>query len=164
MFARKIALLTVASVLAAPLLVACSSDSGSNGSSEEITLYSGRGEYLVGSLFDQFTEETGIKVNARYGGSAELAAQMLEEGDKSPAQVYLSQDSSFALATVEEILATLPADIVNLIPKSYRAANDTWIGVTGRARVIAYDSETLTEGEVPTSPPKLVFKGCFYSR
>ena len=60
MFARKIALLTVVSVLTAPLLVACSSDSGSNGSSEEITLYSGRGEYLVGSLFDQFTEETGI--------------------------------------------------------------------------------------------------------
>ena len=150
MFARKIALLTVVSVLTAPLLVACSSDSGSNGSSEEITLYSGRGEYLVGSLFDQFTEETGIKVNARYGGSAELAAQMLEEGDKSPAQVYLSQDSG-ALGTVEGILATLPADIINLIPKSYSAVNDTWIGVTGRARVIAYDSETVTEGEVPTS-------------
>jgi iron(III) transport system substrate-binding protein len=142
-----------------PVLAACSSESDSSpeaaASSEsaevgELVVYSGRSEELVGPLFAEFTNATGIKVSARFGDSAELAAQMLEEGDRSPAQVYFSQDAG-ALGSVEELLSTLPESVTTLVPEQYRAVNDTWTGVTGRARVIAYDAESVPADQVPQS-------------
>ena len=113
-------------------------------------VYSGRSEELVGPLFKEFTTETGVTVNARFGDSAELAAQMLEEGDRSPAQIYFSQDAG-ALGAVEELLATLPESVTSLVPQQYRATNNTWTGVTGRARVIAYDPQSVPAEQVPQS-------------
>jgi iron(III) transport system substrate-binding protein len=91
-------------------------------------------------------------VQARYGDTAELAAQIIEEGDRTPAQVYFAQDAG-ALGAIAAagLFAPLPASVADLVPADYRAADDTWTGVTGRARVIAYDSEQVTAEEVPTS-------------
>ena len=156
---RSTILTAVASIsLLLPVLAACSSDTSSSdagssaGSTEsaELVVYSGRSEELVGPLFKEFTTETGVTVNARFGDSAELAAQMLEEGDRSPAQIYFSQDAG-ALGAVEELLATLPESVTSLVPQQYRATNDTWTGVTGRARVIAYDPQSVPADQVPQS-------------
>jgi len=156
---RSTILTAVASIsLLLPVLAACSSDTSSSdagssaGSTEsaELVVYSGRSEELVGPLFKEFTTETGVTVNARFGDSAELAAQMLEEGDRSPAQIYFSQDAG-ALGAVEELLATLPESVTSLVPQQYRATNNTWIGVTGRARVIAYDPQSVPAEQVPQS-------------
>ncbi|MCH9841317.1 MAG: iron ABC transporter substrate-binding protein [Actinomycetia bacterium] len=156
---RSTILTAVASIsLLLPVLAACSSDTSSSdagssaGSTEsaELVVYSGRSEELVGPLFKEFTTETGVTVNARFGDSAELAAQMLEEGDRSPAQIYFSQDAG-ALGAVEELLATLPESVTSLVPQQYRATNNTWTGVTGRARVIAYDPQSVPAEQVPQS-------------
>ena len=156
---RSTILTAVASIsLLLPVLAACSSDTSSSdagssaGSTEsaELVVYSGRSEELVGPLFKEFTTETGVTVNARFGDSAELAAQMLEEGDRSPAQIYFSQDAG-ALGAVEELLATLPESVTSLVPEQYRATNNTWTGVTGRARVIAYDPQSVPAEQVPQS-------------
>lgn len=156
---RSTILTAVASIsLLLPVLAACSSDTSSSdagssaGSTEsaELVVYSGRSEELVGPLFKEFTTETGVTVNARFGDSAELAAQMLEEGDRSPAQIYFSQDAG-ALGAVEELLATLPESVTSLVPQQYRATNNTWTGVTGRARVIAYDPQSIPAEQVPQS-------------
>ncbi|MCH9739058.1 MAG: iron ABC transporter substrate-binding protein [Actinomycetia bacterium] len=152
-------LTAVASIaLLLPVLAACSSDTSSSDTgsstesaeSAELVVYSGRSEELVGPLFKEFTDATGVTVNARFGDSAELAAQMLEEGDRSPAQIYFSQDAG-ALGAVEELLATLPESVTSLVPEQYRATNDTWTGVTGRARVIAYDPQSVLADQVPQS-------------
>ncbi len=127
-----------------------SSDSGAPGAG--ITVYSGRAEELVGPLFAQFTEQTGIPIQARYGDTAELAAQLLEEGDASPAQVYFAQDAG-ALGAVAAagLLAPLPSAVATAVPENYRSPDGTWTGVTGRARVIAYDPQQVPEAEVPQS-------------
>jgi iron(III) transport system substrate-binding protein len=119
---------------------------------DAIVIYSGRSESLVAPLFEQFTQETGIPVQVRYGDTAELAAQILEEGDRTPAQVYFAQDAG-ALGAIAGagLFAPLPASVAEVVPADYRAADDTWTGVTGRARVIAYDSEQVPADEVPQS-------------
>lgn len=139
-----------------PVLAACSSDSDSSSSTaessetSELVVYSGRSEELVAPLFAEFTKTTGITISARFGDSAELAAQMLEEGDRSPAQVYFSQDAG-ALGSVNSLLSTLPESVTSLVAPEYRAVDNTWTGVTGRARVIAYDPESVPADQVPQS-------------
>ncbi len=139
-----------------PVLAACSSDSSSSSESTEssetsdLVVYSGRSEELVGPLFAEFTKATGITISARFGDSAELAAQMLEEGDRSPAQVFFSQDAG-ALGSVNSLLSTLPESVTSLVAPEYRAVDNTWTGVTGRARVIAYDPESVPADQVPQS-------------
>lgn len=121
-------------------------------SADALVIYSGRSEALVAPLFERFTAETGIPVSARFGDTAELAAQILEEGDRTPAQVYFSQDAgALGAIAAEGLFAPLPAGAADVVPREYRAADDTWTGVTGRARVIAYDSQQVKADEVPQS-------------
>jgi iron(III) transport system substrate-binding protein len=114
------------------------------------TLYSGRDEELVAPLIEMFEKESGIEVDVRYGNTAELGALLLEEGDKTPAQVFLSQDAG-ALGALSNagLFAPLPDDVTEAVPAGYTSTDDSWVGVTGRARVIVYDSEKLSEADVP---------------
>jgi iron(III) transport system substrate-binding protein len=122
-----------------------------------VILYSGRNESLVQPLIDTFTEQTGITVDIRYAGSSELAAQLLEEGADSPAAVFLSQDAgALGALSLEGLFAELPADITDRVNPAFTSYDDSWVGVTGRARVIVYDSETLSVEELPTTADEIV--------
>lgn len=149
--------LGLAAVIALILsLTACSSESnqstsdGDSLSGTELTVYSGRSEEFIGPFFADFEAATGIKLNVRYGDSAELAAQLLEEGGNSPADIFISQDAGSLGAVAESrMLATLDSEILSLAPAEYQAASGAWVGLTGRARVFAYDPMKVTE--LPTS-------------
>ena len=112
----------------------------------DFVVYVGRSETLIQPLIDQYVAETGVDVQVRYAGSAELAAQILEEGNNSPADVFMAQDAG-ALGAVSKAgyLRELDADLLNLIDPEYRAADGTWMGVSGRVRVFNYNPEKVTE-------------------
>lgn len=120
-------------------------------------LYSGRDEGLIQPLIDQFQVETGIEVEVRYGNTAEMAATLLEEGEATRAGVFLAQDAG-ALGAVskEGLFATLPAEIANAVPAGFTSVDGSWVGVTGRARVVVYDTETITEDQLPSTADGLV--------
>ena len=111
-----------------------------------LTIYSGRSEDLVQPVIDDFTKETGIAVEVRYAGGAELAAQILEEGENSPAGIFFSQDAG-ALGAISKVglLKPIPQDLLDLVPAAYSAADGTWIGVSGRIRVFNYNPAKVTQ-------------------
>jgi iron(III) transport system substrate-binding protein len=120
------------------------------GSEESITIYSGRNEDLISDLLDTFTQETGIQVEVRYGDSAELAAQILEEGDNIRADVYFGQDAGALGALAKEgVTKTLPSDITDLVADQFKSIDSQWVGVSGRSRVIVVDPTKVSV--LPTS-------------
>jgi iron(III) transport system substrate-binding protein len=142
---RAIAALAV--LLAAAAVAGCG---GSDEASGPITVYSGREEELVAPLFEQFTEETGVEVDVRYGDSAELAATIAEEGDNSPADVFFAQDPG-SLGAVDAQLEELPEDVLERVDESYRDADGRWVGTSGRTRVLVYNTDAVSENELPAS-------------
>ncbi|WP_353826289.1 extracellular solute-binding protein [Agromyces sp. SYSU T0242] len=142
--------LVLAGGLAAAATLALTGCTAPADDEETLTVYVGRAESLVGPLIEQFEEESGIRVEARYAATPELAALVLEEGDRTPAEVFLSQDAGALGALADaDLVAPIPADLADLIPDGFTSQDDSWIGVTGRARVLAYDGEQLAEDEVP---------------
>lgn len=106
---------------------------------KELTVYSGRSEEFIAPFFTAWEKESGIKLNVRYGDSAELAAQILEEGKNSPADLFLSQDAgSLGAVSAAALFTELPESVAGEIEEKYVAGDRSWVGVTGRARVFAY--------------------------
>ena len=118
----------------------------------ELTIYSGREQDLVGPLLDRFAKEEGIDIKVRYGGTPELAATIDEEGDASPADVFFSQDAG-ALGALQRArrLAKLPSDVTGAVDRRFRSPRGDWVGVSGRARVVAYNRDELDESDLPRS-------------
>ena len=117
-----------------------------------LTIYSGRNEELVGPLIEQLKAATGATVEVRYGSTGEMAAQLLEEGAESPADLFFAQDAG-ALGAVAEagLLAPLPAEVVEPALETYRATDSTWVATSARARVVVYNTELVPEAELPAS-------------
>jgi len=117
-----------------------------------LVIYCGRGKSLVEPLLERFERQTGIESEIRYAGSTDLANLLLEEGRRTPADVFFSQDPG-ALGAVGErgLLATLPPTTLSNVQERYRADDGRWVGTSGRARVIAWSTDRLTQEDVPPS-------------
>ena len=134
---------------AAAVLAACG-----GGGDDTLTVYSGRSETLVQPVIDQFTDATGIEVAVKYGGTAELAATLQEEGDRTPADIFYAQDPD-GLGSVEPLLSALNADTLARVPEWARSPDGLWAGVSGRARVLVYNPERVSEAELPRTLEEL---------
>jgi len=146
-------------LLAVLALAACESspepsanEGGSNGEEfsgvGKLVIYSGRSESLVQPIIDQFEEATNIDVAVRYGSTSELAGVLLEEGEKSPADIFFAQDPG-GLGAVQAagLLAPLPEEILAKVPSRFAAKEGDWLGISGRARTVVYNSEAIADPE-----------------
>lgn len=156
----KLAAVVLAVGVGASLMAGCSSSSEQASEVTELTIYSGRSEEFIAPFFEQWQAQSGIKLNIRYGDSAELAAQILEEGKNSPADLFLSQDAgSLGAVAAADLFTTLPDDVATSIPATYIAAKRQWVGVTGRARVFAYNPTLKTLPQSVTDLTSPTYKG-----
>ena len=119
----------------------------------DLTIYSGRGESLVGELIERFEDQTGINIRVRYGGTSELALTIGEEGSRSPADIFYGQDAgALSYLAEQDLAARLPADIRATVKNGNLKDDDGfWIATSGRARVMILSPE-----RVP-NPPDSVF-------
>jgi iron(III) transport system substrate-binding protein len=153
---KHLILLLAALLTAALGVAACGDDEGGDAASgddgDALVVYSGRNQDLVGDLLQRFERETGTKLQVRYSNSADLAATLLEEGDNSPADVFFSQDAG-ALGALQkqDRLAELPQAILDEVEPRFRSPQGRWVGVTARARVVAYDRREVDEADLPRS-------------
>ena len=118
-----------------------------------LTVYSGRSQSLVHPLLEAFGESTGVSIRIKYAGSASTAATLLEEGDNTPADVVFLQDpGSLGSLAATGMLAELPQATLDKVDPRLRDPGGLWIGTSGRARTIIYNTETINpEADLPPS-------------
>ncbi len=154
---RKLSVVLFTGVLLLVLLTACtanqpvSTDSSAAveaADSASLVIYSGRKESLVQPVIDRFVEETGIEVEVRYGKTSEMAGVLLEEGENSPADLFYAQDPG-GLGAIQDagMLAILPESILSQVPTRFASDVGEWVGISGRARVIVYNTDAITDPE-----------------
>jgi iron(III) transport system substrate-binding protein len=117
-----------------------------------LTLYNGQHRATTEALVAAFTQSTGIVVTMRNAESPELAAQIAEEGARSPADVFFSEQSP-PIASLQEkgLLGQTDPATLKLIPAKYNSNDGTWIGASVRTRVITYNKKMISPADMPKS-------------
>ncbi|MGQ0805292.1 MAG: iron ABC transporter substrate-binding protein [Actinomycetota bacterium] len=147
MAGRRVLLSLLALALAAPALTSCSGGGG-----DRLTIYSGRQQELILPLLEDFSDETGIGIDVRYGDSADLALLIDEEGSRSPADVFLSQSpGAVGFLEGDGRLEKLPHGTLDEVDERFRSADGRWVGISGRVRVLVYNTETVDPADLPQS-------------
>lgn len=117
-----------------------------------VTIYSGRSEDLVQPVLDAFECASGISTSINYGDPTDLALSLTEEGDRTPADVFFSKSpGAVGFLRNEGLLAPLSSEILDQVEASNSAADGTWVGVTGRKRVLVYNVDNVDPAELPDS-------------
>lgn len=121
-----------------------------------LVIYSGRDEKLIGPLIEKAKKDLNKDIQVRYGDTAELAIALLEEGKNSRADLFFAQDAG-ALGTLEKKQVTQPiaSKLLNKVDSRFRSAKGHWLGISGRARVIDYNTKLVKSGELPKSISQL---------
>jgi iron(III) transport system substrate-binding protein len=142
----------IAAVVSTVAVVLSATSCSSSSESDELLIYNAQHESLTKEWIDAFTKETGIKVTYRQGGDTELGNQLVAEGNASPADVFLTENSP-ARAAVEKagLFADLDPATLDQVPAQYRPATGKWTGVAARSTVFVYNTSRLQPDQLPKS-------------
>ncbi len=141
---RRLLVGTAAAVLAAPRLA--------RAAGESVTLYNGQHRATTEALVTAFTKATGIEVVVRNAESPELSSQIVEEGERSPADLFFSEQSPpIAAIDAKGMLGKVDPATLAAIPARYASKDGTWIGASVRTRVITYNKAMVPVAELPKS-------------
>ena len=145
-FWPRATLLIVVLALVAPLALAACGD-------EKLTVYSGRSKDLVQPILEKFTDQTGIEIQVKYASTSLTANTILEEGDKTPADVVFLQDPGFLGALSQAgMLARLPDELLDKVDRKFRSTKGEWVGTSGRARTVVYNTSNINpDRDLPDS-------------
>lgn len=129
-----------------------SSSSGSSGSGGSLTLYSAQHEPITEALAQGFEAESGAKVQIRYGEDEGLASQIGQEGEATPADVVLTENTPPLEALAEEeLLAAVEPSTLAEVPSQYSSPTGHWVGVAARETVMVYNPDLIAADELPAS-------------
>ncbi len=140
-----------AAALACILLAGCGgSQSGAAGNS--ITLYSGQHPQTTDKLIAAFEKQTGITVDVRSDDEDVLAAQIMTEGSRSPADIFFAENSPpLQFLQDKGLLARVKSATLAATPAKYNSARGDWVGISARVSVLIYNPRLIASGQLPTS-------------
>jgi iron(III) transport system substrate-binding protein len=123
---------------------------------DSLTLYSGQHPQTVNAIVDAFEKKTGISVSVRQDDEGVLAAQIIQEGSHSPADVFMTENSPAleALGTRGLLAKVAPAALAKTSSK-YSSARKDWEGVSARVSTIVYNTGDLKKSQLPRSVMEL---------
>jgi iron(III) transport system substrate-binding protein len=136
---------------------------------EVLNLYSSRHYQTDEALYENFTKETGIKINRIEGKGDALIERIKSEGANSPADVLLTVDAG-RLWRAEQAGLFQPVSSKRLdevVPANLRHPEGLWFGFSTRARLIYYARDRVEEGAIARyedlADPKWKGKVCIRS-
>jgi iron(III) transport system substrate-binding protein len=152
MVRRAVAVLVPIAIVVAIVLAFAISNGGSNDASGSITVYSGQHPETVAKLVAAFEQETGISVSVRSDDEGVLAAQIVQEGSRSPADVFLTENSP-ALEDLQQrgLLAPVDASTLAKTQARYSSPQGRWAAVSARVSTLVYNTNDLKPSQLPTS-------------
>ncbi|MGH6673916.1 MAG: iron ABC transporter substrate-binding protein [Xanthobacteraceae bacterium] len=117
-----------------------------------LTLYNAQHHQMVNLITTQFTKQTGIKILVHSGEAPEIANQIMREGQRSPADVYFTENSpELTLLDEKGLLAKIDSTTLAQVPAKYSAADGKWVGVLARENVLVFNPAMIKENELPAS-------------
>ena len=119
-------------------------------SDQEVNVYTSRHYDADDLLYEEFTKETGIKVNIISGKGSALIERLKAEGSNSPGDVFFTVDAgNLANFQKQGFLQPIQSEAIKkIVPKELRGENNEWVAVAKRARVIFYNPELVNENEI----------------
>jgi iron(III) transport system substrate-binding protein len=119
---------------------------------DDLVVYNAQHEALTKAWVDGFTHDTGIKVTVRNGDDSEMSNQILQEGDASPADVFLTENSPAMVQLANAgRLAPIDPDTLAEVAAPFRPASGNWVGIAARSTVFAYNKTKLQPADLPKS-------------
>jgi iron(III) transport system substrate-binding protein len=129
---------------------------GTSGSGTTIVLYSAQHEQTTDAMIAAFTKQTGIHVRVEQNDEDVLTAQLEEEGELTPADVFYTENSNWLeQLSGQHMLAEVDPATLAAVPKQDDAANGDWVGVSARISVLIYNTSKLKPSELPKSVMEL---------
>jgi iron(III) transport system substrate-binding protein len=120
--------------------------------SNEINLYSQRHYKVDEQQYKVFEKETGIKVNVVKANADELIERLKNEGENSPADLFITVDAGkLQKAKDLELLQKISSPIINQnVDVDLKDVNGYWIPITYRARIVVYSKDRVDVSELST--------------
>ncbi|HID49366.1 MAG TPA: extracellular solute-binding protein [Chromatiales bacterium] len=107
----------------------------------ELIVYSGRSDRFVKPVVEAFTRQTGIEVVLHTGSSTSLLNKLKLEGDRTTADIYISNDAGNLQKGADlGLFRAVRKSIAERIPANYRAVDGSWLGLSARARVLVVNT------------------------
>lgn len=137
-------------------LTACSKEADTAATAQQednkVVVYSARAEHLIKPLFDEFTEQTGIKVEFQTGKANALVERLKAEGGNTPADVLMTVDAgNLWYAAEQDLFQPLNSQLIEKnIPANLRDPDQLWTGLSVRARTFVYHSDKINPSELTT--------------
>lgn len=143
--------LLIVLAIAALLAAGCSAQASAS-PEETITLYNAQHQQTTDALIAAFTAQTGIKVNVRSDDEDVLTAQIEQEGAKSPADVFYTENSPWLEQLDQKhLLAKIDPATLRQVPAADSGASGDWVGVSARVSALIYNTTDLTPSQLPKS-------------
>jgi iron(III) transport system substrate-binding protein len=117
---------------------------------DKLVVYSGRAERLIKPVLDEFQAKSGIQIELLSSGTTELVNRLQAEGDRSPADVFITNDAG-SLERARELKLLRPLnmrEVERAIPPQYRASDNSWIGLSGRFWIVVYNTKLVQPDQI----------------